>query len=111
VEDPRGWAYRVIYRIAMDQHRFGRRLQGLRQRIASQWRHPSQQDLADRIAVWTEIDRLPPRQRQVLYLRYRSDLPFDDIADVVGITASAARSHATQAMATLRRRLLDEDGR
>ena len=47
-------------------------------------------------------------KRQVVYLRYRSDLSFDQIGEALGITASAARSHATQAMATLRRRLGDE---
>jgi RNA polymerase sigma-70 factor (ECF subfamily) len=48
---------------------------------------------------------LPPRQRQVLYLRFRADLPFDEIGLILGITDSAARSHATQAMHTLRSRL------
>jgi RNA polymerase sigma factor (sigma-70 family) len=62
-------------------------------------------DLEDRIAVWAEVDRLPERQRHVLYLRYRADLPFEDIASVLAISASAARSHAAQAMGTLRRRL------
>ena len=55
--------------------------------------------------MWGEIDRLPARQRQVLYLRYRVDLPYDEIGTILGMTASAARSHATQAMQTLRVRL------
>ena len=54
--------------------------------------------------MWAEVDRLPTRQREVLYLRYRSDLTFEAIGEVLGITSSAARSHATQAMATLRQR-------
>ena len=29
---------------------------------------------ADRIAVWSEVARLPQRQRHVLYQRYRADL-------------------------------------
>ncbi len=65
-------------------------------------------DNSDRIAVWGEVDRLPTRQRQVIYLRYRADLPFDDIGVVLGMTASAARSHATQATHTLRTRLRPE---
>jgi RNA polymerase sigma factor (sigma-70 family) len=60
---------------------------------------------SDRLAVWGEVDKLPTRQRQVLYLRYRSDLSFEEIGEVLGITASAGRSHATQAVATLRRKL------
>ena len=45
---------------------------------------------------------LPARQRQVLYLRYRADLPFGDIAEILGITAAGARSIATQATDRLR---------
>jgi RNA polymerase sigma factor (sigma-70 family) len=67
--------------------------------------------LVERRQVWTEVDRLPERQREVLYLRYRADLPFDAIARVLGITSSAARSHATQALGTLRTRLVTKDER
>ena len=104
IANPRAWAYRSIYRLAMDQHRIRTRLRtvvgvlGLR----SQRRVV---DDTDRIAVWGEVDRLPLRQRQVVYLRYRSDLEYEEIGQALGITSSAARSHATQAMGTLRKRL------
>ncbi|MEO6059112.1 MAG: RNA polymerase sigma factor [Candidatus Limnocylindria bacterium] len=107
VANPRSWAYRSIYRLAMDQYRLQRRLAALTDALG---RHPtpSQGDVTDRIAVWGEVKLLPERQRHVIYLRYRSDLPFDEIGDVLGITSSAARSHATQAVATLRLRLTPE---
>jgi RNA polymerase sigma factor (sigma-70 family) len=104
VADPRSWAYRSIYRIAMDQHRLRRRIAALVGVLGRQAGGASRDD-TDRIAVWTEVDRLPSRQRQVLYLRYRSDLTHEEIGHVLGITASAARSHATQALHTLRSRL------
>jgi len=49
---------------------------------------------------------LPLRQRQVVYLRYRADLAYEEIAHVLGITPSAARAHGTHAMAALRRNLV-----
>ena len=104
VARPRSWAYRTLYRLAMDQHRLRRRLVLLAAALRSQPRSNST-DEAERITVWTEVDRLPERQRQVLYLRYRSDLPFEEIGEVLGITSSAARSHCTQAMSALRSRL------
>jgi RNA polymerase sigma factor (sigma-70 family) len=110
IENPRAWAYRSIYRLAMDQHRLRRRITTLAGRLSGGQPASGLGDAADRLAVWGEVDRLPERQRQVLYLRYRSDLPFETIASVLGITPSAARSHATQAMATLRKRLASEDG-
>ena len=107
IENPRAWAYRAIYRLAMDQHRLGRRLRLLSGRLDIGRRTTSDpaESMSDRVAVWGEVDKLPVRQRQVLYLRYRSDLSFEEIGEVLGITASAGRSHATQALATLRRRL------
>lgn len=106
VIDPKAWAFRSIYRLAMDEYRLRRRVTVL---VGALGRRAATADPGvdrdDRIAVWAEVDRLPARQRQVIYLRYRADLTFDEIGEVLGITASAGRSHATQAMATLRRRL------
>lgn len=108
IVNPRAWAYRTIYRIAMDQHRLRTRIRTLVSALGIQaQRHHV--DHTDRIAVWIEVDRLTSRQRQVIYLRYRSDLDFDEIGHALGITASAARSHATQAVAKLRSRLAAEE--
>jgi RNA polymerase sigma-70 factor (ECF subfamily) len=104
IANPRAWAYRAIYRLAMDQHRLRTRLRTVVSALGLRTQRRSVDD-TDRIAVWAEVDQLPLRQRQVTYLRYRSDLEFEEIAHTLGITASAARSHATQAMATLRIRL------
>jgi DNA-directed RNA polymerase specialized sigma24 family protein len=79
IVNPRAWVYRSIYRLAMDEHRLRRRWAGLVARARP--RHiPDRPDIADRIAVWSEVDRLPRRQREVIYLRYRSDLAFDEHA-------------------------------
>ncbi len=104
IADPRAWAYRAIYRLAMDQHRLRTRLVAL-VGVLGRGEERNPVDDADRIAVWAEVDRLPRRQRHVVYLRYRADLEYDAIGQVLGITSSAARSHATQAMTTLRARL------
>jgi RNA polymerase sigma-70 factor (ECF subfamily) len=101
IANPRAWAYRSIYRLAMDEHRLRTRVFGLVGAL-SRRTPPIPVDETDRIAVWTEVDRLPRRQRQVVYLRYRSDLDYEEIGQVLGITASAARAHAAQAMSTLR---------
>lgn len=111
VDDPRAWAYRTAYRRAMDEHRLRRRVIAVMGRIADlAGTRVESPDHTDRIAVWREVDRLPARQRQVVYLRYRADLPFEEVAAVLGVTASAARSHCTQAMATLRSRLAPDTG-
>jgi RNA polymerase sigma factor (sigma-70 family) len=106
ITDAAAWTFRTAYRLAMDEHRQRARhskLQLLERHRDHQGGDPA--DDHERAALWREVDRLPERQRAVLYLRYRADLPFESVSDILGITPSAARSHTTQAMATLRRRL------
>lgn len=107
VDDLRAWTFTVVYRIAMDEHRRRDRASRMDPLLPSPTPPADPVALAERQMVWAEVDRLPERQRKVLYLRYRADLPFDSIAQVLGITSSAARSHATQAVAMLRLRLGD----
>jgi RNA polymerase sigma factor (sigma-70 family) len=99
--DPRAWAFRTLYRIAMDEHRLRRRTSDLVARLRPP-KPAAGPDSIDRISIWSLVDRLPTRQRQVLYLRYKADMTFDEVAAVIGITASAARAHATFAARRLR---------
>jgi len=111
VHDLDAWVFRIIYRLAIDHHRLRHRISGsLGRLIARGERHASDPaDSADADALWQAVDELSARQRAVLYLRYRADLPFDRIGFALGITSSAARSHATNAVATLRHRLAQEE--
>jgi RNA polymerase sigma factor (sigma-70 family) len=101
---PDAWAFRAVYRLSMDEHRWRRRIERLLPRLRPTRSPAASEDRTDRLAAWAEVDLLPPRQRQVVYLRYRADLAFEEVGTVMGISASAARSHCTMALATLRRR-------
>jgi RNA polymerase sigma-70 factor (sigma-E family) len=48
------------------------------------------------------LHKLPRRQREVLVLRYYIDLSEAQIADTIGISRGAVKSHASRGMATLR---------
>ena len=109
IVDPEAWAFRVTYRLAMDHHRLGRMVRSLTDRLSSV-EEREDLDPADRVAVWAAVDKLPPRQRAVIYLRYRADLSYDRIATVMGITANGARNDASAATATLRKRYASEEG-
>lgn len=54
-------------------------------------------------AMWRLLADLPPRQRTVLVLRYYEGLDDAEIADVLGTSPATVRSHASRALATLRR--------
>jgi RNA polymerase sigma-70 factor (sigma-E family) len=58
--------------------------------------------LADRATLAAEIVRLPRRQRAVIVLRYYEDLPDEQIASLLGCSASTVRVHAMRALHTLR---------
>jgi RNA polymerase sigma-70 factor (sigma-E family) len=61
-----------------------------------------------REAVLDAMRALPDRQREVLALRYYLDLTEADIADALGISRGAVKSHASRGAAALRA-LLQED--
>jgi len=52
--------------------------------------------------VMAALRRLPERQREVLVLRYYLDLSEAGIADALGISRGAVKSHASRGIATLR---------
>ena len=119
ISDPDAWTFRTLYRLGIDSHRLTRRIRGLVERVGGRLavgvdRGHYDGDPGRRIemdAVWHAVDKLPTRQRAVLYLRYRADLPYERIGLALGISPSAARGHASTGLAALRRRLLDEDER
>lgn len=108
VTSPEAWSYRTVSRLAMDEHRFHRRIANLIARLADEpTPRPMEIASTERVAIWAQVDRLPDRQRQVIYLRYQADLSFEDIGQVMGIEPGAARSYATAAHRALRNALID----
>ena len=53
-------------------------------------------------AVIKALRGLPERQREVLVLRYYADLSEADIADTIGISRGAVKSHASRGLAAVR---------
>ncbi|NYI99734.1 RNA polymerase sigma-70 factor (sigma-E family) [Nocardioides thalensis] len=58
-------------------------------------------------AVLAALQELAPRQREVLVLRYWSDLSEADIADTLGISRGTVKSTASRALAALEKKLGD----
>lgn len=61
-----------------------------------------------RTAVLEAMRALPQRQREVLALRYYLDLSEAEIAETLGISRGAVKSHASRGAATLRDLLQEE---
>ena len=58
-----------------------------------------------RAEVLAILGDLPARQREVLVLRYYLDLSESAIADALGVSRGAVKSHASRGISTLRARL------
>jgi len=102
IDRPPAWLFRTVYHLAMGQHRWRRQLSLLLPRLAPRHAGYGGPEASDRLTVWGAVDNLPLRQRQALYLHYVADLPFEEIASILRISPSAARTHASRGMATLR---------
>jgi RNA polymerase sigma factor (sigma-70 family) len=55
-----------------------------------------------RAALTAALDRLPPRQRAVVVLRYFADQSEAQTAEAMGCSVGAVKSHAAKALARLR---------
>jgi RNA polymerase sigma factor (sigma-70 family) len=104
IVQPDAWVFRTLYRLCMDTHRWRRRVRALTERLGPPQPVRSA-DRAEAIAVWEAVESLPERQRLAIYLRYRADLPFEEIGHILGIAAPSARSHVSRALDALRARL------
>ena len=97
------WVYRIARNVCLEQLARSAR----DRRIAERWfaeTEPSEQSTGrDENEVLTAAMRtLTPEQREVLVLCRYHDLPFAEIAEILGCTAGAARVRAHRALASLR---------
>lgn len=105
------WAFRTLYRLCMDRHRWRRRFRLLTERIRPADDGGGPGDAADRLSLWAAVDLLPERQRITVHLRYRADLTFEQIGEVLGIQPVSARSQVSRALDRLAELLHREDFR
>ncbi|MGN6522071.1 MAG: SigE family RNA polymerase sigma factor [Actinomycetes bacterium] len=59
-------------------------------------------DVADRQRLVLALRQLTARQREALVLRYYGDLSEQEIADTMGVTPGAVKTHASRGLAALR---------
>ncbi len=102
------WVLRVTTNLAIDVVRRRRR------QIAVDFGASTTPDDAVlvRMALAEALSRLPNRQRQVVVLRYLSDLSETDVAVALGVSVGSVKTHLHRALAALRASLQlrdDED--
>lgn len=96
---PGGWVVRVTTNLALDQWRRGPAPLGAASRF-----DPTALDEAVvvHVALLAAIGQLPERQRTAVSLRYFADLPVDDVAGAMGVSAGSVKTHLHRGLERLR---------
>lgn len=69
---------------------------------------PGPRDTRDFDDLAVAVDELPHKQKHAVAYHYLAGLPYNEVADILGGTAAAARRAASDGIATLRRAYLGE---
>ena len=101
------WVLRVAANVAIDTLR---RHRPRGQYIETESVDPTEA-AATRLALGAALRTLPRRQRDVVVLRYLSDLSEEAVAASLGISAGTVKTHLHRGLGSLRRLLGDDYGR
>jgi RNA polymerase sigma factor (sigma-70 family) len=103
----RGWVLTIAHRKALDMHRARGRNPVPVAEIHDRAAAPASPAADGPDDHWERVRALPPRQREVLTLRYAADLTHAEIAHALGCSEEAARRAAADGLKTLRKELTD----
>ena len=95
----RAWVLTIAHRKALDAHRANGRRPVPVADIPDRATHDAAGP--DR-ALWSEVRKLPGKQRAAVVLRFASDLPHDEIGRVLGCSEDAARRNLYEGLEKLR---------
>ncbi len=104
------WLKRIAVNCAVDQLRRTSRLRALEGEMPSleEWALPDVAEDVELRALVDAVVALPQGKRAVIVLRYWLDLPFEEIAGVLGVPVGTVASRHARALAELRLALEDE---
>jgi RNA polymerase sigma-70 factor (ECF subfamily) len=97
----RTWVFAIARNVVLNELRARRR-----EPVPSAGRSAAVADpgrgLDARLDLMAALDQLPPARREVIVLRYLCDLPYEEIAEVLGIPLNTVRTRLRRALGNLR---------
>lgn len=107
-DNPTAWLYRVVRNRAINESRNAgraRRREEAVGRAGQPWFEPSLHDRLDAVEAGRALSELPPDQREAIIARLWGGLGFEEIADLAGLSVSAAYRCYHRGLLVLRERL------
>jgi RNA polymerase sigma factor (sigma-70 family) len=98
IDNPGGYLYRSVVNGGRSWLR--RRQTG--ERIGRAEPPPRMDGLPELDETWAALDRLTPRQRAIVVLRFYADLPLAEIGDLLGCRTGTVKSQLHRALGSLR---------
>lgn len=99
-EEPKPYLFRAVHNVALNLIRTESKQVELAD--IEPWFEAPDQDHTARVALTTELMRIPQEQRQVLVLHLWGGLSFEEIASMLAISANTAASRYRYALEKLR---------
>ncbi len=96
----RAWLFSIAARKAIDAHRGSARAPQPTDEIDTRAAAPETGDADE--ALWERVRALPAKQRQAVILRYRADLTYREVAQVMQTSEAAARRSVFEGLKRLR---------
>ena len=104
-ENLRGWLFAIARsRVIDDARRRARRPEDVTDEVPQTWSFDDAPAVED-ADLWRRVDALPAKQRHSVVLRFVGDLPYAEIAELVGCSEPAARQNVRAGPARLREEL------
>lgn len=103
-EHPEAWLFKTVRRRAMNLARGERRRAKHHQRAGRErepWFVDGAEDEFDSRGLAAMLERLPPLEREIVVARVWGDLSFEQVAELVGISTSAAHRRYHSALSLL----------
>jgi RNA polymerase sigma-70 factor (sigma-E family) len=102
MEHPDAYLRRMLITSYLDERRRPWRVERPSESLPSPVVAAGEGEVLDRVTLLAVLDRLPPRQRAVLVLRFFCDLSVEQTAAALDCAAGTVKAHTHQGLAALR---------
>lgn len=104
IKNKRAYLYTAVRNKCLDKLRSTTRFESLDPQMEDsvEWEEEVREDSTTEAQLWTAIDALPAKRKEILLLNKRDGLKYSEIAEKLGLSVNTVRNQINRAMATLK---------